>query len=127
MKTASLFTVTAVIEGATGLALLVVPAEVVRILLGGSFEAPSGQVVARVAGAALLALALANWRARSDERSTAAAGLVAAMLLYNAVTAVVLAHAGYSLRMRGIGLWPVVVLHAAMAVWCLARLRRHGR
>ena len=127
MRTGSLFTVTAVVEAATGLALLIVPAEVVRVLLGGSFEAPAGQVVARVAGAALLALALANWRARSDERSSAAAGVVAAMLLYNTVTAAVLAYAGYSLRMRGIGLWPAVVLHVVMAVWCLARLRGHGR
>jgi hypothetical protein len=127
MRTGSLFTATAVVEGATGLALLIVPAEVARILLGASFEAPAGQVVARVAGSALLALALANWRARSDERSAAAAGVVAAMLLYNTVTAAVLAYAGYALRMRGIGLWPAVVLHAVMAVWCLALLRRHGR
>ena len=127
MKTRSLFIVAAVLEGAIGLALLVVPAEVVRILLGTAFEAPAGSVVARVAGAALLALALANWHARRSEPSAAATGIVAAMFFYNAAAAVVLAYAGIGLHLYSIALWPTVVLHLAMAVWCLGCLLGKGR
>jgi len=122
MKTKPLFIATAVIEVGAGLALLVSPALAASILIGAPFDTPADSVVGRVAGAALLALALACWRARDDEHNRAAAGIVSGMLLYNAVAVMVLADAGIVLHMSGIGLWPAVVLHAAMAVWCLVCL-----
>jgi len=119
----SLLIVTAALETATGLALLGLPSLVASLLLGGSLDAPSALVVARVTGAALLSLGVACWLARHDERSRAARGLIAAMLFYNAAIVVVLVHAGMGLRLSGIGLWPTVVLHAALAAWCVACLR----
>jgi hypothetical protein len=124
MKTKPLFIATAVIEVGAGLALLVSPALAASILIAAPFDTSPDSVVGRVAGAALLALALACWRARDDEHNRAAAGIVSGMLLYNAVAVMVLADAGIVLHMSGIGLWPAVVLHAAMAVWCLACLIR---
>lgn len=53
--------VTAVLEGATGLALLASPAVIVSLLLGTSFDAPAAQTIARLAGAALLVLGMACW------------------------------------------------------------------
>jgi hypothetical protein len=119
----SLLIVTAALEAAGGLALLGLPSLVASLLLGGSLDAPSALVVARVTGAALLSLGVACWLARHDERSRAARGLIAAMLFYNAAIVVVLVHAGMGLRLSGIGLWPTVVLHAALAAWCVACLR----
>jgi len=119
----SLLIVTAAVEAAGGLALLGLPSLVASLLLGGSLDAPSALVVARVTGAALLSLGVACWLARHDERSRAARGLIAAMLFYNAAIVVVLVHAGMGLRLSGIGLWPTVVLHAALAAWCVACLR----
>ena len=115
-------TLTAIIEAATGLALIAVPAIVVRLLLGAEISGASIPL-GRVAGAALLALGVACWMARDDTQSRAARGLVAAMLVYNVATVVLLAFAGISLRLHGVALWLAVVLHAAMAVWCLACLR----
>ena len=112
--------VTAVFEVSTGLALLVSPALVASILIGAPFDMPADSVVGRVAGAALLALGFACWRARDDGLSSSAIGLVSGMLLYNAFTVLVLAEAGLVLHLFGIGLWPAVVLHAVMAIWCLA-------
>ena len=75
-----------------------------------------------MAGAALLALGVANWFARYDERSYAAKGLVAAMVVYNLGAVVILGTAGILSPPVGIALWPGVVLHALMTSWCVVCL-----
>ena len=119
----NLLTVTAGIEAATGLALLGSSSLVVSLLFGGSLDTPAALVVAHVTGAALLSLGVACWLARNDEKSRAAGGVVTAMLMYNVAAVAVLAYAGIGLGLSGIGLWPAVVLHAALAAWCIACLR----
>jgi hypothetical protein len=119
-----LLKLTALIEAATGLALMVVPSVVVRLLLGSPLDTSAAVMLGRVAGVALFALGVACWLARDDAQSRAARGLVAAMLLYNVATVAVLAFAGIGFGLHGVALWPAVVLHAVMAVWCIACLRR---
>ena len=120
----ALYAATAVIEVGAGLALLLIPSAAVQILLGAPFEAPEALAVARVGGAALLALGVACWLARGDTKSRAARALVAAMLIYNVGVALVLGIAGIRLSPVGFVLWPAaVVLHAAMAIWCIVSLR----
>jgi hypothetical protein len=119
-----LLKLTAIIEAAAGLALMVVPSVVVRLLLGSELDAPTAVMLGRVAGAALLALGVACWLARGDTQSRAARGLVAVMFLYNVATVAILAFVGIGFGLQGVALWPAVVLHAAMAVWCIACLRR---
>jgi uncharacterized membrane protein len=126
-KPTHLFIVTALAEAGIGLALATVPSAVVSILIGVTLDTPAALVVARIAGAALLALGLGCWLARNDGRSRAASGLVAAMLLYNVAVGAVLVYAGVGLRLSGLGLWPAVLLHAVLAVWCLVCLRESGR
>jgi hypothetical protein len=119
-----LLKLTAIIETATGLGLVAVPSVIVRLLLGSELGTSAAVMLARVAGAALLALGVACWLARDDTQSRAARGLVVAMLMYNIAATAVLAFAGIGLGLHGVALWPAVVLHAAMAVWCVACLRR---
>jgi hypothetical protein len=94
-----------VIEVGAGLALLLIPSAAVQILLGAPFEAPEALAVARVGGAALLALGVACWLARGDTKSRAARALVAAMLIYNVGVALVLGIAGIRLSPVGFVLW----------------------
>src|SRR5438132_9894305 len=119
-----LLKLTAIIEASTGLGLVAVPSVVVRLLLGSPLDTSDAVMVARVAGAALLALGVACWLARDDTQSRAARGLVVAMLIYNIAATAVLAFAGIGLRLHGVALWPAVVLHAAMSIWCITTLLR---
>ena len=122
-----LLIISSVIEAAIGLALVLSPSVPVSLLLGASLDAPAALVAARIAGAALLSLALGCWLARNDAPSRAARGLITALLVYNAAATAILVHAGTGLGLSGIGLWPTVVLHAALAIWCLACLMRTRR
>ena len=93
----------AVSEVATGLALLIVPSLVGRLLLG---EELSGIAipVARVAGIALIALGIACWPGTP----------LIGMLIYSAAVTLYLAYVGVAGGMNGILLWPAVVLHAIL-------------
>ena len=119
----SLLTIAAVLEAATGVALLILPALLFSLLLGARLDHPTEVIVCRVGGAALVALGVACWRARLDGRSRAATGIVAALLFYNVAAVVILLDARLGEALGGIGLWPVIVLHAALAGWCFACLR----
>lgn len=112
-----LLVLTAAIEAGTGLGLLVVPAVVAQVLLGATLDTPAALTVARVAGAALLALGVACWLARDNGRS-----MVVAMFFYNVIAVVILAYAAIGLALFGIGLWPAIGLHTALAAWCAVAL-----
>ncbi len=118
--------VTASIESVTGLALIASPTQTSSLLLGTALDAPSGLVIARMTGAALIALSAACWSARDGGPSRANRGLVVALLGYNAAAVIVLAHARLGLGLSGLGLWPAVVLHTGLGSWCLASLRRRA-
>jgi len=118
-----LLAVTALLEGATGLTLVALPSWLAALLLGSSLDTPTGSTLARVAGVALVALAVTCWLARHDGQSRAARGLVTAMALYHSGVAVVLAYASIGLALSGRALWPTAVFHAAMTAWCLKTCR----
>jgi len=121
VKSAPLLVVSAALEAGIGLALLLAPSIPSSLLLGAVLSTSVAVTVARVAGAALLALGVACFLARAENASRA---VVVALLVYNTLAVIVLAHAGLLLGLSGIGLWPTVVLHAAMGAWCLACWRR---
>lgn len=110
----------ALLGAATGIALMVAPAPPVKLLVGAALDTTGGLIVA---GAALLALGLGCLLARSDARSQAARGLVAAMLFYNLAALAVLIYTSLGLKLSGVGLWPAVLLHLTLAVWCTACLQ----
>src|SRR6187200_1446123 len=114
MRITRLFIVTAAIESAAGLTLLVAPALVIRLLFGSAVDVFVAVGIARLTGVALLSLAAACWWARDDERSAASRALIGAMLIYN-VGSVALAMAG-ALGAVGPSQWAVMILHGTLAV-----------
>ena len=87
------------------MALIVVPSLVGRLLLGAELSGVTG-VVGRVAGMALVALAIACWPGPPR----------VGMLIYSGAVALYLAYAGLALGFAGILLWPAVVLHAILTI-----------
>jgi len=119
----NLLTVTAIMEFGVGLAFLAYPSLPVNLLLGSSLITPVESALARVFGMALVALGIACWLSRSYLQSHFTKGLVGAMLVYNIGVSVILVYSALGLTLFGIGLWPAVLLHLAMAVWCITKLK----
>lgn len=105
----------AVAEAGTGLALLVVPSLVGRLLLGEELTGIA-LPVARVAGIALIALGIACWPGPPR----------VGMLAYSASVMLYLAYLGFAQSSTGPLLWPAVVLHAILTgLLAQAWLRDH--
>ena len=97
-------TLAAVVEAATGLALIIVPSLIGRLLFGAEFTGVANPA-ARVTGIALLALGVGCWPG-----STAFCG----MLTYSALVTLYLLYLPIRGEWVGPLLWPVVVIHALL-------------
>jgi len=120
MRSTALMTVTAFVETATGLLLLIWPALIFALLFGWRQVAPDTLLIGRVAGAGVISIGVASWPARRDTRTPGELGVLAGVLTYNVLSALLLAFAGAGLKMAGVLLWPAVVYHAVLAAWCVA-------
>ena len=98
--------VAAVVEVATGMALLIVPSLVGRLLFGAEFTGVANPA-ARVTGIALIALGVGCWPG-----STALCG----MLTYGALATLYLVYLGVIGEWVGKLLWPAVVIHGILTV-----------
>jgi hypothetical protein len=105
---------TAVAEAATGLALLIVPPLVGRLLFGEDLTGIAIPV-ARMAGIALIALGVACWPGPPR----------IGMLIYSAAATLYLLLLGLRGEWAGVLLWPAVVFHAAMSVLLARMSLRH--
>jgi hypothetical protein len=99
-----LLTVAAVLEIATGLALLIVPSVVGSLLLGETLTG-AALPLARVLGIALIALGVACWPGRTP---------LSGMLTYSAAVMLFLGYGGLVGQFGGILLWPAVIAHAIL-------------
>jgi len=97
----------AVVEALTGLALLIVPSLVGRLLLGGELTGVAIPV-ARVTGIALVALGVACFSA-----GEAGPGL-SGMLTYSLLATLYLVYLGLDGEWVGSLLWPAAAIHAAL-------------
>jgi hypothetical protein len=116
MTVTDLLRVTAVLEGGTGLALLLWPAIPLELLFGHAYTRGLDPLVWRIAGTALLSVGMVCW-------SAATVGVVRAMLLYNALVIALLLYARMGLGLSGIALWPVLICHLLLAGLCISGLQ----
>ena len=109
--------VAAAVEAVTGLALIVFPQLLIRLLFGAEVTG-AGIVIGRVAGIALLSLGVG---CRLGRQETSGGWALVAMLLYNVLVTLYLAVVGIGGEFVGVLLWPAVGLHAVLtALLCYA-------
>jgi hypothetical protein len=114
---------TAFIEVLAGLALLLLPSQAASLLFGSALGTPTALVVGRLAGVALLTLGVGCWLGRGEEKGRMGNALVGAMLVYNAAAVALISYARIGLGLIAVLLWPAVLLHAVMTVWCVSCLQ----
>ena len=98
---------------ATGLALLIVPSSVARVLFSAGLDGIAIPI-ARMTGIALIALGVACWPGPP----------LVGMLTYGGLVAPYLAYIGFVGEFAGILLWPAVALHVILTgllTWACAR------
>jgi len=115
-----LLTVTALLEGITGLGLVIIPDFLISILLGTSLTDSTSFLICRLAGGALITIAVACWFSRQGVQSSI---MVKIMLGYNFFCIILLVYAALMESIHGPGLWPVVLMHLVLLVWCFSALR----
>jgi hypothetical protein len=100
-----LLALAAVGEAATGVALLIEPELVGKLLLGAELTGDAA-TVARVCGVALIALSIACWPGTP----------LLGMLIYSAALTLYLGYLGWWGGASGILLWPAALLHLVLTV-----------
>lgn len=110
----------AILEAGTGLALVAAPAFVLSLLIG-SKVADGSWPLGRCFGIAILSLVMACWPGREPSGGPAS---FRGLLSYNALIALYLTVLGAAAQWTGLLLWPVVVLHALIALALILLWRR---
>ena len=105
--------VAAAVEVGTALVLLIRPTLFMRLLFGVALPGV-GVALGRLAGIALVALALACWP-RRNARSEANSALIA-LLVFSLLAALYLVHVGIRGELIGVLLWPAAATHAGLAI-----------
>ena len=103
-------TFAAIAEIGTAVLALAVPETLARLLLGAELS-EAGVVAMRCFGLAILALGLACWPSPDSGRTP-----WRGMLAYNVLISAYLAIVGASAGATGVLLWPVVAIHALIAL-----------
>ena len=119
----SFLLVSAAVEIAAGAALILVPSAIVGLLIGGTLDSSAAIAVARIAGAALAILGLICWFASRHPESPTAMGVVTALLFYNATIVGILLYENLGHGLNALGIWPAIIVHVALGIWCLASVR----
>jgi hypothetical protein len=111
-----LLSFTALVEGVSGLILLVYPPIVIRLLFNSEI-AGAGVLMSRIAAITLIALGVACWPSLSTLRA------FHGMLTYSLLAMLYLVYVGVN-GGAGILLWPAVAAHAGLSVLLVRTWRK---
>jgi hypothetical protein len=112
-----LLTATAILEGMTGILLLILPNLTASLLLGAELLSPIALTIARITGAAITSLAIACWLIRDGS-------MVKVMLFYNFAVGSILIYGKLALGLEGMGLLPAIIAHFSLLIWGIIVLQK---
>lgn len=118
--------VTAIVEEFAGLVFEVAPSQLTGLLFSTSLSTPVELIYARSFGVALLALAVACWFTRKHEPSQMLRGVVGGVLVFDPGIVMILSYANIVLGLSSTFLWPFILVHLALAIWCSIGLLKKG-
>ncbi len=112
---------TAILEGITGLTLILIPTFIVPLSLSTPLEEPGGIISARIAGIAITSLALACWFSKNNKNN---AGVLKSLLFYNFTIIAIFIYAimTYELTSQFLGL--IMVAHLGLGFWGVILLKK---
>jgi hypothetical protein len=119
MKT--FLTLTAFLEGTTGLILFIAPSFIFPILLSTQLEEKGGVIAARIAGIAIICLAINSWFSKNDKKQS---GIMISLLVYNFTVIAIFGYAGIAYGLSGLFLWLVVAGHSGLGLWGVILMRK---
>ncbi len=105
---------TAILEGLTGTALIVIPDRIILFLLAKPTNGPEGKITTMIAGAAILSIAVICWLLRE---TASLKKLVKGMLFFNIVIILIAIYGMFCYDITNTGMWFVILGHFALFVW----------
>jgi hypothetical protein len=119
-----LLRITGLLEGGTALAFLLLPAVPLALLFGPQPVTAIESLLGRVLGASLLSLAMICWWVVDEQGSRATSGVVGSMVIYDIAAVALLLYARRTLKLSGVALGPVVIVHTVLAAWSVLGTQR---
>ena len=119
----SFLSLTAIIEGLTGFALIAAPVPLVSFLLGVPLLGAGGMIAAFIAGAAIISVAFFCWLSRKNANDFA---IVKTMVVYNIAVVAILVYGVINYQLMTVPLWLVVGFHLVFAVWAIMIIQKQN-
>jgi hypothetical protein len=112
IKLGTFLAIAAVIAVLFGIGFVLSPGRIVALY--GAVLTPAGEVVGRILGSSLIAIALMFWASREQQGADVLRAVLIAGLVANALDLLIMLHATVSGIVSGLG-WASVIMHILLA------------
>ena len=112
IKLGTFLAIAAVIAVLFGIGFVLAPGRIVALY--GAVLTPAGEVVGRILGSSLIAIALMFWASREQQGADVLRAVLIAGLVANALDLLIMLHATVSGIVSGLG-WASVLMHILLA------------
>jgi len=113
---------TSIIEGLTGLALVLIPNVLTQLLLNIPINEVSGIIISMIAGSALIAIAIVCWLVSENNNALA---LVKGLMFYNIAVVGIVLYSSIHFSVNSPVFFAIAGFHFVYGTWCLIVVRNN--